>query len=88
MVPASAEYGVPGADDEGIFADIAQGAKTSVDITYWPQALRARVELRTRCPNGSTGSTTRCLLEPIGNLPPDAAEAADYAQLELTYIAA
>ena len=23
MVPASAEYGVPGADDEGIFADIA-----------------------------------------------------------------
>ena len=58
MVPASAEYGVPGADDEGIFADIAQGAKTSVDITYWPQALRARVELRTRCPNGSTGSTT------------------------------
>lgn len=58
MVPASAEYGVPGADDEGIFADIAQGAKTSVDITYWPQALRARVELRKRCPNGSTGSTT------------------------------
>jgi len=27
----------------------AQGAKGSVDITYWPQALRARVELRTRC---------------------------------------
>jgi choline dehydrogenase-like flavoprotein len=27
----------------------AQGAKASVDITYWPQALRARVELRTRC---------------------------------------
>jgi choline dehydrogenase-like flavoprotein len=27
----------------------AQGAKASVDITYWPQALRARAELRTRC---------------------------------------
>jgi choline dehydrogenase-like flavoprotein len=27
----------------------AQGAKASVDITYWPQALRGRVELRTRC---------------------------------------
>src|SRR6201996_8691265 len=27
----------------------AQGAKASVDITYWPQALRSRVELRTRC---------------------------------------
>src|SRR5260370_42535252 len=24
MVPASAEYGVPGADDEGIFADIVR----------------------------------------------------------------
>lgn len=27
----------------------AQGAKASVDITYWPQALRAGAELRTRC---------------------------------------
>jgi len=27
----------------------AQGAKASVDITYWPEALRARVELRARC---------------------------------------
>jgi choline dehydrogenase-like flavoprotein len=27
----------------------AQGAKASVDITYWPHALRAKVELRTRC---------------------------------------
>ena len=27
----------------------AQGAKASVDITYWPYALRAGVELRTRC---------------------------------------
>ncbi|MEZ5817189.1 MAG: GMC family oxidoreductase [Hyphomicrobiaceae bacterium] len=27
----------------------AQGAKASVDITYWPHALRAGVELRTRC---------------------------------------
>jgi len=27
----------------------AQGAKASVDVTYWPHALRARVELRTRC---------------------------------------
>ncbi len=27
----------------------AQGAKASVDLTYWPHALRARVELRTRC---------------------------------------
>src|SRR5262249_4612312 len=27
----------------------AQGAKASVDITYLPHALRARVELRTRC---------------------------------------
>lgn len=26
----------------------AQGAKASVDITYWPHALRAKVELRTR----------------------------------------
>jgi choline dehydrogenase-like flavoprotein len=27
----------------------AQGAKASVDLTYWPDALRAGVELRTRC---------------------------------------
>jgi choline dehydrogenase-like flavoprotein len=27
----------------------AQGAKASVDITWWPQAIRARVQLRTRC---------------------------------------
>ncbi len=27
----------------------AQGAKGSVDITYWPQALRAGVKLKTRC---------------------------------------
>jgi choline dehydrogenase-like flavoprotein len=27
----------------------AQGAKASADITYWPHALRARVEVRTRC---------------------------------------
>ena len=27
----------------------AQGAKASVDITYWPQAIRAGVELRTNC---------------------------------------
>ena len=27
----------------------AQGAKASTDITYWPEAIRAGVELRTRC---------------------------------------
>lgn len=27
----------------------AQGAKASVDITYWPHAMRAGVEIRTRC---------------------------------------
>jgi choline dehydrogenase-like flavoprotein len=27
----------------------AQGAKASTDITYWPQAIRAGVKLRTRC---------------------------------------
>ena len=27
----------------------AQGAKASVDVTYWPHALRGGVELRTRC---------------------------------------
>ncbi|HQZ11942.1 MAG TPA: GMC family oxidoreductase [Devosia sp.] len=27
----------------------AQGAKATTDITYWPEALRARVELRTKC---------------------------------------
>ena len=27
----------------------AQGAKSSVDITYWPQALRNGVKLKTRC---------------------------------------
>lgn len=27
----------------------SQGAKSSVDITYWPEALRQGVELRTRC---------------------------------------
>ncbi len=27
----------------------AQGAKGSADVTYWPHALRAGVELRTRC---------------------------------------
>jgi choline dehydrogenase-like flavoprotein len=27
----------------------AQGAKASTDVTYWPQAIRSRIELRTRC---------------------------------------
>ncbi len=27
----------------------SQGAKSSVDITYWPEAIRKGVELRTRC---------------------------------------
>lgn len=27
----------------------AQGAKASTDITYWPEAIRQRVQLRTRC---------------------------------------
>ena len=27
----------------------AQGAKASTDVTYWPEAMRARVEVRTRC---------------------------------------
>jgi choline dehydrogenase-like flavoprotein len=27
----------------------AQGAKASTDLTYWPEAVRAGVELRTRC---------------------------------------
>ncbi len=27
----------------------SQGAKSSTDITYWPQAIRSGVELRTRC---------------------------------------
>ncbi len=30
-------------------AGCAQGAKASTDITYWPWAIRARVELRTNC---------------------------------------
>jgi choline dehydrogenase-like flavoprotein len=30
-------------------AGCAQGAKASTDITYWPQAIRGRVELRTGC---------------------------------------
>ncbi|MGY9057697.1 MAG: GMC family oxidoreductase N-terminal domain-containing protein, partial [Alphaproteobacteria bacterium] len=30
-------------------AGCAQGAKGSADVTYWPHALRAGVELRTRC---------------------------------------
>ena len=30
-------------------AGCAQGAKASTDLTYWPQALARRVELRTRC---------------------------------------
>ena len=30
-------------------AGCAQGAKASTDITYWPIAIRAGVELRTRC---------------------------------------
>jgi choline dehydrogenase-like flavoprotein len=30
-------------------AGCAQGAKASTDITYWPVAIRAGIELRTRC---------------------------------------
>jgi choline dehydrogenase-like flavoprotein len=30
-------------------AGCAQGAKASTDITYWPEAIRQRVELRTGC---------------------------------------
>ncbi|MBP6513704.1 MAG: GMC family oxidoreductase, partial [Steroidobacteraceae bacterium] len=30
-------------------AGCAQGAKASVDLTYWPEAIRQRVELRTGC---------------------------------------
>ena len=32
-----------------LHAGCAQGAKASTDITYWPHAIRAGVELRTRC---------------------------------------
>ncbi len=31
------------------YTGCAQGAKASSDITYWPHAIRAGVELRTRC---------------------------------------
>ena len=31
------------------YAGCAQGAKATTDITYWPEALRRGVELRTRC---------------------------------------
>lgn len=30
-------------------AGCAQGAKASTDVTYWAEAMRSRVELRTRC---------------------------------------
>lgn len=30
-------------------AGCAQGAKASTDITYWPEAMKNRVEVRTRC---------------------------------------
>jgi len=33
----------------GCLSGCAQGAKASADITYWPEAIRAGVELRTRC---------------------------------------
>ncbi len=33
----------------GCLSGCAQGAKASADITYWPMAIRAGVELRTRC---------------------------------------
>ena len=33
----------------GCLSGCAQGAKASTDITYWPEAIRAGVELRTRC---------------------------------------
>ncbi len=33
----------------GCLSGCAQGAKASSDITYWPEAIRAGVELRTRC---------------------------------------
>ena len=44
-------------------AGCAQGAKASVDLTYWPAALRARVALRTRArvreiPTGPDGMAT------------------------------
>ena len=48
----------------------AQGAKASTDITYWPAALRAGVELRTHCrvreitTNEHGMAVRRCLLRP------------------------
>ncbi len=48
---ASVEYeGRPPCINLGLCtAGCAQGAKGSTDITYWPAAIRAGVELRTRC---------------------------------------
>jgi choline dehydrogenase-like flavoprotein len=41
--------GAASASISAIARRAARKAKASIDITYWPHALRARVELRTRC---------------------------------------
>jgi hypothetical protein len=48
---ASVEYeGRPGCINLGnCVGGCVQGAKATADITYWPHAIRAGVELRTRC---------------------------------------
>ena len=38
----------------------SQGAKSSTDVTYWPEALRSGVELRTRCRCRCNGNHCIC----------------------------
>ncbi|MCC6919640.1 MAG: GMC family oxidoreductase [Alphaproteobacteria bacterium] len=51
MAIASREYEgrAPCINLGACIAGCAQGAKASADITYWPAAIRAGVELKTRC---------------------------------------
>ena len=51
MVPACAEYGVPGADDEAIFADIVRSlGRDRNDVRKALAMLRETGRRRFRCP--------------------------------------
>jgi len=52
----------------------AQGAKASTDITYWQEAMRARVEVRTRCRVSRVATDADRMATGVWYFGPDGAE--------------
>lgn len=59
----------------------AQGAKASTDITYWPEAMRQRVEIRTDCRVSRIETNTRNMATGVYYFDPDGREVFQPAEI-------